>query len=77
MTLEDARFILEWFFAGGTMDCREAADVNGNGVNNILSDALYLLAFLFSDGPAPPAPATCDADPDPDSSLGCESFDCT
>ena len=58
-----SRFFLESFFR---YDCEDAADADDNGRLE-LSDALYLLNFLFL--PAPPLPAplgSCGDDPTPD-----------
>jgi len=56
-------FILRYVFAGGrTPSCLKSADTNDTG-NIDLTDAIYLLNFLFLGGPAPELPfATCGAD---------------
>jgi hypothetical protein len=55
--------------------CEKAADVNDVGGLNV-SDATYLLNYLFRDGPVIPAPAaTCSLDPT-DDGLECASPTC-
>lgn len=50
--------------------CADAGDVNDDGVLN-LKDPLWLLVFLFLDGPPPPSPFPgLGPDPTPDM-LGC------
>lgn len=71
----DAVYML--FCSFGGLDCSgacaDAADVDDNGTNDV-TDAVVLLGFLFTEGPAPSAPHdACGADPTEDS-LGCASF---
>jgi hypothetical protein len=71
--IEDAVRILQVLFLGfGTPSCPDALDVDDSGVIAV-SDAIYLLTFLFSAGnpPPPPFPAI-GADPTLDE-LGCEN----
>ena len=54
----DAVFLLGYLFlgtAGSIPACPDAADANDNGFVEI-GDYLYLIRFLFHDGPPPPAP---------------------
>jgi hypothetical protein len=56
--------------------CPEACDANGGTVSD-LSDAVYLLVYLFTGAQEPPAPfPDCELDPEPGSSLGCYAFVC-
>ncbi len=49
--------------------CLDILDINDDGAIEI-SDAIYLLSFLFQEGPAIPAPySTADLDPTPDDLL--------
>ena len=64
---------------GGTVASANG-DTNGDGTRDI-SDAVYLLAWLFTGGPEPVAPgptsAPCGVDPDPAGSagdLGCDVY---
>ena len=53
--------------------CEDASDVNDDGMVDV-TDAAYLLTFLFLGGEPPDAPfATCGLDPTPDD-LGCRAF---
>ena len=53
----------------------EASDADNNGALQ-LTDAVYVLLYLFSGGDAPPAPgaAECGADTG-DVDLGCGTYD--
>jgi hypothetical protein len=56
--LNDAVDLLAYLFLGtfgSRPECRDAADVNDNGFVEV-SDYLYLVTFLFHEGPPPPAP---------------------
>jgi hypothetical protein len=58
---------------GPPFSCDDAADVNDDGVWNIL-DCDYLTAYLFGGGPPPPPPGpNCGVDPTADG-LGCAEF---
>jgi hypothetical protein len=55
------RPFLEIFYASDTCDCMPG-DANGDGVLNV-SDAVYLIAFIFAPPSPPPTPyATCNGD---------------
>ncbi len=64
--------ILLHLFAGKALPCLDAADVDDLGSIEI-TDAIYLLSYLFQAGPPPAAPATCDFDATVDA-LGCDAF---
>jgi hypothetical protein len=68
---------LGYLFSGkGVLDCIEACNVNSDEAND-LSDAVYMLAHLFTGGPPPGAPyPDCGLDPEPGTSLGCERLGC-
>ena len=62
---------VEYQFLGGSLGCVDAADVDDNGQSEI-TDAIYLLTFLFLGGPAPDEPfPTCGPDATTDE-LACE-----
>jgi hypothetical protein len=55
--------------------CLDAADTNDDGLVN-LTDALYILYYLFRGGAVPPAPGPDDPGPDVGgASLGCASYE--
>lgn len=56
-TLEDAEYLIELIFGGLSWDRYPFADVNGDCIVN-LSDATYLIHYVFEAGP-PPKPG-CD-----------------
>jgi hypothetical protein len=68
---------LHYMFKRGTAPCVEATNVNDDrGINT--SDAVFLLRFLFSSGPAPlaPGPTDCGRDPaDSANNFGCGSYE--
>jgi hypothetical protein len=75
VNISDAIQILSWLFldAGANLECKKAADTNDDGKIE-LTDAIYLLLYLFSGGPALPAPFP-EAGPDPTGDgLGCCSY---
>jgi len=75
LDLGDPISILTHLFAGGRMDCQDAADVNDDGSMD-LGDPIYCLNYLFASGPAPPPPFPgCGEDPTPDA-LGCGLPNC-
>jgi len=47
----------------GALPCKNAADVDDTNCIN-MADVAYLLAYLFSGGPAPPAPGPITCGPD-------------
>ncbi len=67
----DPVHMLNWLFGGGvTMLCQKAADVDDSGGVNI-TDAVFLLRYLFADGRMPAFPySECGDDPTPDA-LSC------
>ena len=73
--IADAIGILAVLFQGQPNSCWDAMDTNDSGQATI-ADAIYLVSYLFTSGPAPHAPfPNCGADPTADS-LGCFVFDC-
>jgi hypothetical protein len=72
--ISDGIGVLGHLFLGMPIDCLEPADADGSGAEEV-TDAIFLLNFLFSGGPAPPAPfPECGTVPGP--SLGCASPYC-
>ena len=70
MDITDVVAVLFHLFGGGTIPCEKAADVDDTG-SLALTDAVYLLDFLFRRGLPPLAPfADCGFDRTPDD-LGC------
>ena len=69
--LSDAITLLDSLFGGGEpIACPDAGDTNDDGFLNI-ADGVYLLTYLFAQGPQPPEPFdTPGVDPTPDA-LGC------
>ncbi|MGE3165418.1 MAG: FG-GAP-like repeat-containing protein [Planctomycetota bacterium] len=62
VNLADVIFHLNYFVGAQVSECLDAQDANDDGVVD-LSDAVYLLAMLFTGGPAPLAPfPTCGVD---------------
>jgi hypothetical protein len=73
--ISDAVAVLFLLFGGNPVDCREAADADDDGQVSV-TDAIYLLRYLFQEGAAPPPPLeSCAGDPSPDPGgpLGCEA----
>jgi len=72
--IADAIQMILCSFAGtGCSSCADAADANDDGERGV-ADPIYLLYFLFLEGPQPPAPGeTCGTDPTGDG-LDCQSF---
>ena len=66
--IPDAIRVLGALFLGAApLDCEKSGDADDDGALNI-TDAIYLLRFLFLGGPAPPAPyPEPGPDPTPDS----------
>ena len=69
-----AVFVLDNLFVEASQHpCAKSADTNDTGVVDV-TDALYLLNFLFTGGAPPAAPfAACGQDPTADE-LSCDSF---
>ncbi len=64
--------MLSHLFGGGPQPpCLQAADTNDDGSVN-LTDAIYLLNFLFTNGPAPATPVAACGPDDTADDLGCE-----
>ncbi len=53
--LVDVRLIFQGLMAGGTLDCKVAADTDGNGELNV-TDAILLLQYLYDSGLPPVDP---------------------
>jgi hypothetical protein len=54
------------FLSADVIECLDAADVQDDGLINI-SDAIYVLSYLFRSGSEPTSPwKECDIDPTPD-----------
>lgn len=72
--LTDAVLVARYLFsAGEAPSCDDAADANDDAVLDV-SDPVYLLFFLFLQGPPPPAPfPNPGIDPTFRDNLGCES----
>lgn len=73
ISIIDAVSLLTWAFLD-TFDlpCEDAADIDGNDEISALTDALYVLVYIFLDGPAPPDPfEECGVDEDDD--LDCDT----
>ncbi len=68
--VSDPLKVLLNLFGGVPIDCEDALDANDDESANI-ADAMYILAYLFQNGPAMPAPfPAADVDPSGDA-LGC------
>jgi len=73
--ISDAMASIFFQFLGGALSCVDAADVDDDSETD-LTDIIYLLAYLFLEGPAPGEPyLSCGPDPTPDA-LSCESSGC-
>ena len=56
--------------------CLEACDTNRDGANDV-SDTIFILSYLFTDGQAPPAPfPACGVLTGEGSHLGCDRATC-
>lgn len=76
LQVSDALAILLYLFRGGEEPtCLDSADVNDDGGVNI-TDAKYLLGYMFSGSTLAPAEPfeSCGVDPTPLDNLGCASF---
>ena len=63
LDVSDPVAILESLFVGGDLLCQPAATAKGEGSRLLITDAIYLLTFLFGGGPPPEAPfPDCGAD---------------
>jgi hypothetical protein len=73
LDVSDAVAIAVHLFAGRTnaVECRAAADADSNGVLNV-TDALYILRFLFRLGPPPVPPFPACGPEATQGLLGCD-----
>jgi hypothetical protein len=72
LELPDGIVILFYLFEGQSVGCLEALDSNDSRTINV-TDAIYVLRYLFAGGTQPSAPfPAAGSDPDPASTLGCE-----
>ncbi|RTZ92145.1 MAG: hypothetical protein DSY92_02980, partial [Planctomycetota bacterium] len=76
----EAVLMLNHIFSGTPVSCRDACDVNDDGLLNMV-DPVFELMYLMGLGPVPPAPSgVCGADPTEDnlecaiSNSGCEDI---
>lgn len=74
--ISDAVFLLLSLFTGTVdLSCLDAADTNDDGKLNV-TDAIFLLRFLFLAGSAPPHPfESCGFEVGTSGGLGCERYD--
>ena len=65
-------YIAMYLFNGGSEpECLEAAEANGDGVIDI-ADSIYVVAYLFRNGPSPTAPfPAAGLDDDSTGGFGC------
>jgi len=72
--IADAIALLDHLFAlGSIIDCQDALDGNDDGSVDI-GDGVYMLGYLFDEGPEPPAPFdACGPDPTADG-IDCVSY---
>ena len=69
--------LLALFLDGSPPPCLDAADIDDNGVLNLL-DAVMLLTWAYSDGDIPPDPGPYECGSDPtDDDLDCKDTDCS
>ena len=75
-TISDPVVLLPHLFSGGEIPCQDAADADDDG-RVVLTDAIFILNFIFLEGPQPPPPGARvpgndlpGIDPTPDD-LGC------
>jgi hypothetical protein len=75
VNITDAIRIVRKLFEGSVLefDCEKAADTDDNGVIEV-TDAVYLLSYLFRGEPAPPAPFPDVGQDGTDDSLTCETY---
>ncbi|MEO2150593.1 MAG: HYR domain-containing protein [bacterium] len=73
INIQDSVLLLNHLFSGTPVACRDASDVNDDGLINLV-DPIYELMYIMGLGPVPPSPGVvCGADPTPDA-LECSSF---
>jgi hypothetical protein len=74
VALNDVITLLQGIIFGGSLRCKEAADIDNDSVLGI-GDGIYLLTHLFISGSPPAAPyPNRGADPNEDDSLGCDDY---
>ncbi len=62
----DAAAIMDYLYGGAELTCMDAGDVSDDGIVTVV-DPVYLINYLFKDGPEPLAPfPTPGTDPTPD-----------
>ena len=73
--VSDGAFLSRWLFGiGPSGTCDDVGDTNDDGVLQGAVDTIFLLSFLFQNGPAVPQPQIgCGFDPTADPLL-CESY---
>jgi hypothetical protein len=72
VNIMDVIGVLNWALLFGPQPCADACDSNGDGTLDV-SDAIYLLTYLFDLGPQPPVPwAACGSSV----ALGCAASAC-
>ena len=71
LTITDPIVILGSLFHGKPLRCLDAGDSDDNGSVNI-GDVMYVLHYLFQDGPPPPPPFDGLGTDATDDALGCE-----
>lgn len=71
--VSDVVHLAKWLFGVGPANpCDDAGDVNDNGALDAIDDPLFLIAYLFQNGPAPAAPfPACGPD-----GTGMDGLDC-
>ena len=71
VNISDAIVALQFTFNGGTTLCPDAMDVDGNRVIDG-TDGVFVISYLFLQGPPPPPPfPACGPDTE-EGALGCE-----
>jgi len=75
VALQDLIILLNYLFAGQSLGCIEAANLDDNQ-NVALLDVIYGLTYLFQGGPPPQAPfPNCGGEPQSTfNTLGCLSY---
>lgn len=74
--IQDVIVSIDYAFSSGPPPpCLDACDSDGDGIQNLLVDAIYTVNYLFEGGAPPPPPFPECAQP-PTSLLGCLFFDC-
>ncbi len=72
--ISDPVQVISWLFQGeGAPGCLETADTNRDRQHD-LTDAVFLLAYLFLAGEPPPTPGPLDCGSDPEPGSGCAVY---